>query len=178
MWANLGPEDKEKYQEKAAMERQRVAEKLEQLKEAGVDLSKLPGAAQSTELRAPSSSLILPLARMRKICKLDPEVRGLSKEALMLVTKCTELATAKLGIETVRVAQIQNRRKLLPEDVALVCGTREQFLFLRDDVRDLVREQVNQKQTEKEGNGDGNKKVSNQAASNTKPLTAFFSSVK
>ena len=113
---------------------------------------------------------------MRRICKLDPDVKGLSKEALLLVTKCAELATGKLGIESVQVAQIQNRRKLLPDDVAQVCQTREQFLFLRDDVKDLVREQVVQKdQKDKEGNNPQSASTkAAKAASNTKPLTAFF----
>jgi DNA-directed RNA polymerase I subunit RPA43 len=35
------------------------------------------------------------------------------------------------------VAQLQNRRKLLPDDIAQVCSTREQFLFLREDVKDF-----------------------------------------
>ena len=59
----------------------------------------------------------------------------------MLMTKAAELFVSKLGTETVRVAQMQNRRKLLPEDVTQVCGLREPFAFLRDDLKDLVKAQ-------------------------------------
>ena len=86
------------------------------------------------------NSLQLPSARIRKICKLDPDVKGISKEALLLITKSAELFTSKLGMETVKVAALQNRRKLLPQDLASVCSAREQFLFLKEDVRDLQQE--------------------------------------
>lgn len=127
-------EDKQVYQDQAAEERTRVADELEAWKAAGGVLEDLPSKSPNN-----SSSLVLPVARIRKICKLDPDVRGLSKEAVLLVTKAAELALAKLGGESVRVAQIQNRRKLLPEDVASVCSSREQFLFLREDIADLTR---------------------------------------
>jgi DNA-directed RNA polymerase I subunit RPA43 len=173
-WAAMTEEDKAAYQEKAAMEREQVAQQLEQLKEAGIDIAALPGSALQNEAINPNA-LVFPLARMKKICKLDPEVKGLSKEALLLVTKCAELATEKLGIEAVRVAQIQNRRTLLPDDVAQVCQTREQFLFLRDDVKDLVREQVVQKRKDNETNPpSATSSKAAKAASNTKPMTAFF----
>ena len=116
-----------------------------------------------------------PVARIRKICKLDPEVRGLSKEALLLVTKCAELSLEKLGKESVQVAQLQNRRKLLPDDVAHVCAHREQFLFLKDDVKDLLRsiEAMN----EEKGGSSSSIKVDDarqKAAAGSKPLTAYF----
>jgi histone H3/H4 len=85
-----------------------------------------------------SDTLVFPVARIRKICKLDPDVRGISKEAAVLITKAAEQFCAGLGKETVSVAALQNRRKLLPDDVAQVCSSRDQYLFLRDDVRDLV----------------------------------------
>ena len=99
-----------------------------------------------------SDGLTFPVARIRKICKLDDEVNGISKEAAVLLTKCVELVTIQLGQECVKVARMQNRRKLLPDDVAQVCSTREQFHFLREDVKDLLREQ-------KSGNDDKSKQA-------------------
>jgi len=172
IWANLPAEEKEVFQEKAALEREHVAQQLQKLKDAGIDLSTLSGAAQPNE-SANSNALQYPVVKIRKICKLDPEVKNINKEALALVTKCAELMTGKLGIEAVRVAQIQNRRKLLPEDIAQVCETREQFLFLQDDVKDFVREQVVQKEHNKE-TGDGSNKPEKKPAVVSKPLTDFF----
>jgi DNA-directed RNA polymerase I subunit RPA43 len=170
-------EEKAVYTEKAALEREEVAQQIAKLEAAGIDLSTLPGAAKSNDA-AHSDGLIFPLTRMRKIVKLDPEVKNLSKEALLLVTKCTELMTSKLGMECVRVAQIQNRRGLLAEDVANVTQTREQFLFLKDDVKDLVREQLAQQPPHKAKKDHGMSKAATAAAANSKPLTAYFSAAK
>jgi DNA-directed RNA polymerase I subunit RPA43 len=167
LWNALAPEEKEVYQQQAAQERERIAQALEAWKAAG-------GVLELDTNYPKDGNLIFPLARIRKICKLDPDVRGLSKEALMLVTKCAELATAKLGQECVRVAQLQNRRKLLPDDVAHVCANREQFLFLKDDVRDLVKSSADT--THKAGapkKGDAAREV---AAAGSKPLTSYFTS--
>ena len=129
-------------------------------------------SSSSSSLSNHPLALVFPAARIRKICKLDPEVRGLSKEALMLVTKCAELATAKLGTETVKMARLQNRRKLLPEDVAHVCSHREQFMFLKEDVKDLVQSLASQAaEVEKPKKGDSAREA---AAVGTKPLTAYF----
>lgn len=171
MWANMSREDKDGYQQKAAEERERVAKEIEEFKAAGgVLLSESVAAG----LKDPSA-LVFPIARVRKICKLDPEVRGLSKEALLLVTKCAEMATAKLGQESVRVAQLQNRRKLLPEDVAHVCTHREQFLFLKDDVRDIVKDMSKSKE-ENKSDASSSTAARDAAAAGSKPLTSYFAS--
>jgi DNA-directed RNA polymerase I subunit RPA43 len=167
MWSSLPTEEKESYQEKAAQERERVSRELEAWKAAGGVLE--------TDNNGDGSLLIYPLGRIRKICKLDPEVRGMSKEALLLITKCAELATSKLGQETVRVAQLQNRRKLLPEDVAQVCSHREQFLFLKDDVKDLVKDMLPKQDPKAAQKGDAGREA---AAAGSKPLTSYFGAAK
>ena len=169
----MSEEEKATYQQKAAEERERVAKELQAWKAAGgeVDIEK------SGSSRDPNS-LIFPVGKIRKIAKLDPEVRNMSKEAIMLITKCAELATAKLGEEAVRVARLQNRRKLLPEDVANVCGNREQFLFLKDDVKDLVTSQIADHGSK--GGGTVAKKpdaARGAAAAGSKLLTSYFGSV-
>ncbi len=178
MWASMSAEDKRPYQLRAAEERERVAKDLEDWYAAG---GVATAEANTGVDQHPPGSLTYPVARIRKICKLDPEVRGLSKEAVLLVTKAAELMTSKLGIETVRVAQIQNRRKLLPEDVAQVCSSREQFLFLRDDIKDLMRDQL-----KKDAEASKKAKESSEASKpsdpdnngmtsiGSKPLTAYF----
>lgn len=174
MWATLPVEEKESYQERAAQERERVARELEEWKAAG---GVLESENSGDGFQKDPAALIFPVARIRKICKLDPEVRGMSKEALLLITKCAELATSKLGKETVRVAQLQNRRKLLPEDVAHVCSHREQFLFLKDDVKDLLKDQVSNKQEDPKATKKGDT-AREAAAVGSKPLTSYFGVAK
>jgi DNA-directed RNA polymerase I subunit RPA43 len=197
LWTALTADDKLPYQQQAALEREQVAAATEAWNKvhgnsAAVDAA--IGAAiddNGNTMHKDSTQLIFPMARIRKICKLDPDVRGLSKEATLLITKCAELVTAKLGVESVRMATIQNRRKLLPEDVVQVCSAREQFLFLREDMVDLVRRSTQGKESNSGSGESGATKPSSSsalssstnskgakdnalAAKNTKPLTAFF----
>lgn len=175
----MSAEDKKPYYETAAAERERVQADLAAWKAAG-GVDSIDDNSSSN--KADSNALTFPVARIRKICKLDPEVRGLSKESVLLITKAAELATAKLAGECVKTAAIQNRRKLLPDDVASVCSNREQFLFLAADIQDLHKQQkvsaVAAKAAKAKSNtGSSSNSANNAAASaNAKPLTDYFSS--
>jgi len=161
-WGSLTEKEKGVYKEEAAREKERFAQEIAE--NGGIDTA----APQKV---VDPIGLILPTSRIRKICKLDSDVQNLSKEATMLITKCAELAVAYLGQEAVKVAQIQNRRTLMPEDVAQVCTTREKFLFLREDIKDLVREQKETNQSNKTSRESASMTA---AAANSKPLTSFF----
>ena len=171
MWASLTEEEKQIYQQQAAAERERVTKDLEAWNKRHGNKPSVDKALTSISSHD-LSSLGYPSARVRKICKLDSDVRGISKEALLLVTKAAELATVKLGKESVRVAQIQNRRKLLPEDVATVCRTRDQFSFLKQDVIDLVREQDRQHEANDNRSHKPSKIAKLPISSN--PITSYF----
>lgn len=177
LWSALSAEQREIYQKRAAEERDRVAKEMEALRAAGM----LPQPSSSSAADGGSatgggvgsvdnSTFFLPVARIRKISKLDPEVRGVSKEAMLLIAKSSELFLAKLGSDAVNVAQVQNRRKLLPEDVAEVCSTKEQFMFLREDVKDLMKEQVGERKKAESVK----KKEDRIGLGASKPLTAYF----
>ena len=53
------------------------------------------------------SELVLPLARIKRIAKLDPEVKNIQKDAGILITKATELFIA---FSAVRTAQYASKR--------------------------------------------------------------------
>ena len=77
----------------------------------------------------------------------------------MLITKAAELFCIKMGNECVTMAQMQNRRKLLPEDVVEVCSIKERFMFLKDDMKDLAKDQAKErKDKEREDVNGGGKK--------------------
>jgi DNA-directed RNA polymerase I subunit RPA43 len=120
---------------------------MQRLKDAG----RLPDGSAPDSAQTGEDELIFPVGRIRKICKLDPEVKGMSKESALLISKATELFCSKLGRECVIMAQMQNRRKLVPDDVAEVCSAKEAFMFLRTDMIDLIRaQQAENKQKETE----------------------------
>lgn len=173
IWSSMSVEEKQTYQLTAAAERERVAADMKAWEE---DAAASGIAFDSNgENKDNSAALIYPAGRIRKICKLDPEVRGLSKEALLLVTKAAEMFTSLIGKECVRVAQIQNRRKLLPDDVVQVCSSRDRLEFLREDIKDLIRLQQNES-TSAGVASSRSKGSSKEPPPNMKPITAFFSS--
>ena len=170
LWAALPDEEKQVYQQKAAEERSRVQAELQARQAAGLVPEPAPGSSNAP---LDPTALVFPVARVRKIIKLDPEIRGLSKEALTLVTKAAECCLVKLGQESVRVANMQNRRKLLPEDVAMVCQTRSAFAFLKDDLKDLVAQQQ-QQQTQQQLTDTASNKRKAEMPSQSNKLTSYF----
>lgn len=159
-----------KYQSMAKEEKERVALETEALREAGLlieDKAAGPGGAQG--------GFVLPVARVRKIVKLDPDVKGLSKEGIQLITKASELFVAALGTSSVQVATLQNRRKIVPDDILQVCETKPSFMFLQEDIRSLIDEQKEEhKIKEKAKAEEAKSKANSEANSGVKPLTSFF----
>ena len=178
LWNALPENEKQVFQQKAAAERAQVQAEL---KARDGLLPQAPEAASSNKKATDPCALAFPLARIRKIVKLDPEVSVINKQALAAVTKATELFVEKLGLETVRVASVQNRRKLLPEDVVMVCETKDVFAFLRDDLQDLVaaqqqsttQEQQQQQQQQQQAAA-GTKRKATEVASQSNKLTSYF----
>ncbi|OQR75672.1 DNA polymerase epsilon subunit 4-like [Tropilaelaps mercedesae] len=74
--------------------------------------------------------LKLPLAKIRTIMKLDPDLNGASQEAVFLVAKATELFIDALAKETCNFTQ-QNKKKMLQKkDVESAVDSVEAFSFL------------------------------------------------
>ncbi len=149
LWKGLQQTEKEVYENQAAQEREKYMKDKQRLIDAGVWPESSSGGADAGEYD--EEAILFPIGRIRKICKLDSDVKGMSKEATLLVAKATELFASKLGSEVVTMAQMSNRRKLLPDDVVEVCSVKERFMFLKDDLQDLINEQKEvQKEKENE----------------------------
>ena len=181
LWKSIEENERDKYKAMATKEKEAFATAMTAYQaKFGSELESNNNANQTSE-----DDLVFPVARIRKIAKLDPEVKTLSKEALQLVVKSAELALAKLGQESVKVARLQNRRTLLADDIAHVCSHREAFRFLKEDIADLTKALLEAKENNNNNNnggagaatsGGGKKDDSKMAAaaSGTKPLTSYF----
>ena len=194
LWSELTPDEKKKYQTMAAEERLLLGEQLkaqleQEMKQKSSSNNNLGSSADfnsdtNTSSKVDSSSMsstlnsTLPVTRIRKIIKLDPSVKGLSKEALYLITKCSELFTTALGKESVKIANMQNRRKLLPEDMAEVCSLKEQYFFLNEDIKDFMKQIVNERKEKKEIREKEGRKLSAEAekaeTTKTRTLGSFW----
>jgi len=160
-WKGLTPDQQTIYTHQAKLEKIQYLQLLKLYQQQHPNISTNTNTKSNAKLNANTSTntnkntntntnasldqqagvLSFPLARIRKICKLDPDVKGISKEAAMLVTKAAELFTARLGIDTLQMAQMQKRRKLMTQDVVDVTQLKETFHFLKEDLADLSHAQ-------------------------------------
>ncbi len=183
LWKDLDPDAKQVYMDKSLLEKERY------LEDQRLFLEQNPGANTSNSNDANANgigdpmSLVYPVARIRKISRLDPEVKGMSKEATFVITKAAELFTERFGNETNSMAQMQKRRKILNQDLVDVVNLKEPFFFLKEDLLDLVKLQQKQaSEDSKSGKGKKSGSVLSEkaakAVANTRPLTSFFKSKK
>ncbi|KAL3811991.1 hypothetical protein ACHAXA_009609 [Cyclostephanos tholiformis] len=171
LWSALEPTEKEVYEAQAVKEKERFVRDVQRLKDAG----RLPVNSAVDAAQAWEDELIFPVARIRKICKLDPDVKGISKESALLIAKATELFCSKLGRECAIMAQMQNRRKLVPGDVVEVCSAKEAFMFLRPDIIDMTKaQQADAKLKETENGKEQRAASAGEANSERNNLDSYF----
>ncbi len=173
-WKTLDETQKDKFKELAQQEKEAAAKALQEYEQHYGSHTTL----ENNQHPSDANDLVFPVARIRKIAKLDPEVKTLSKEALQLVVKSAELALSKLGKESVKVARLENRRTLMAQDVAHVCAHREAFRFLKDDIKDLTKLLLQQKQNDDTNTHHSKTNAMVEAAAGTKPLTSYFGAAK
>ncbi|XP_038057700.1 nuclear transcription factor Y subunit gamma-like isoform X2 [Patiria miniata] len=76
----------------------------------------------------------LPLARIKKIMKLDEEVKMISAEAPVLFSKAAEMFIAELSLRAWLHTEDNKRRTLQRNDIAMAITKYDQFDFLIDIV--------------------------------------------
>lgn len=115
-WRGLGDEERQKFVDLAAADKSRY-EKVKK---------------PATEKKVPEPyETVIPVARVKKIAKLDPDLKSLSKEATAVLAKMAELFVGKLATET-HVAS--NGKKIIKaSDVAHCIHARPLFAWLRVD---------------------------------------------
>lgn len=132
---------------------------------------RITGEVQSvTSVDLKSSEL--PLARIKKIMKLDDEVKMISAEAPILFAKASELFIQEVTVRAWLHTEENKRRTLQKNDVALAISKYDQFDFLIDIV---PREEI--KPSKKESNspksGNNNNTTLDQASTLNMPLNAI-----
>ncbi|XP_030024120.1 nuclear transcription factor Y subunit gamma-like [Manduca sexta] len=76
----------------------------------------------------------IPLARIKKIMKLDEEVKMISSEAPVLFAKAVEIFIHELTLRAWRHTENNKRRTLQRNDIAMAISKSDQFDFLIDIV--------------------------------------------
>jgi len=76
--------------------------------------------------------LVLPLARVKRIVKTDPDIKLISGDAAFLITRATELFIQLLAKEA-HNETVKNKRKILQyNDLSHIVNNRDEMEFLRD----------------------------------------------
>lgn len=70
---------------------------------------KISDSSKGKDVESGVTDLIIPVARVRRTCKLDPDVKNVSKEAVTLITKATELFVAKMSDESFKISSLSGR---------------------------------------------------------------------
>uniref|UniRef100_A0A1B6E070 Nuclear transcription factor Y subunit gamma n=1 Tax=Clastoptera arizonana TaxID=38151 RepID=A0A1B6E070_9HEMI len=101
------------------------------------------------QVRLDLKTQALPLARIKKIMKLDQEVKMISAEAPMLFSKAAELFIHELTLRAWIHTEDNKRRTLQRNDIAMAITKFDQFDFLIDIVpRDEVKPASNRPNSE------------------------------
>lgn len=90
----------------------------------------------------------LPLARIKKIMKLDGDVKMISAEAPMLFAKAAEIFIHELTLRAWVHTEDNKRRTLQRNDIAMAVTKYDQFDFLIDIV---PRDEIKQSKAQSEG---------------------------
>lgn len=92
-------------------------------------------ALSSLNSYTPSSStqLIFPLARIKRIVKYDEEVKAVNKDALLLITKATELFVGRMAVKTASTTAQRGGRTIKLNDVLQTIHTNDFMDFLQMD---------------------------------------------
>lgn len=200
LWSALSPEEKNAYYAQAKKEKEAFKKHYNALIKHGISpkaiMSSISPTTPSNDEKKNENEMIFPVSRIRKICRLDPEVKGMSRESTILVTKSLEYFLRKMANDAWSIAKMQTKRTINAQDVLDTCYLKEPFFFLRDDIKDLTHEQKQDKKRKRElkksslgldnrkssaENNDrqGKSKVSKTVdAIGVKPLTSYFANSK
>lgn len=119
----LPAEELERIQAVIDQEKARRAEADDGADEDAIDEDK-PKPEQSVH------TLVLPMARIKRLMKMDEDVKIISKEAIAVTTKATELFVARFALKCASTTSLRGGRTVGINDVLHTIHGQSQFQFL------------------------------------------------
>jgi hypothetical protein len=156
-YRNISPEDSERLDAVVAADKERYKRELSEALD-DVPANKTSTASDSNEL--PSSSLAFPIvskkshpidllacfyfmksysivlllqSKVRRACKLDPDVKAINKDAMPLITKAVELFVGFLARKCAYTVSLRGVRQIKDTDVIQTIFMHDSLDFLRVD---------------------------------------------
>ncbi|KAG1691306.1 hypothetical protein DVH05_027169 [Phytophthora capsici] len=130
-WKELKPEEKEVYVQLAAKDKARYQQELLD----NPQVNEEPSAEKKASDTA--NACVYPLGRVRKIVQSDPDVGKVSRDALIAISKASELFAQFLGTKSYEQALYRNKRQIKASDVTRTIQTTASLDWLREDFPDV-----------------------------------------
>lgn len=127
---NLSTVDRAHYDNLAKSDRERYIKEVELDKLNRKDDPEINLQAAASKS---GTELVFPLGRIKRIVKLDKEIKNLSKEALVAITKSTELFIASLTLKTSQITGKRKGKVIKDSDLYQTVFSHEPLHFLRLD---------------------------------------------
>jgi histone H3/H4 len=77
--------------------------------------------------------ITLPLAKIKRIIKMNPDVKNCGKEASIMITKACEIFTAYIGFKAANLSNLRGAKTIQERDFVHMIHTNEHTDFLRED---------------------------------------------
>ena len=140
-WRGLSPEEKASWNLQAAEAKKQYALDLQAyVKKYGAASLRDDGNAKSRiysiQDLARNGDTIIPQTRVKKLVKKDPDVKNISKEALVLLTKCADMFTLEMSLLTQKHASKGNHKGIRYSDVLATVRKTEKLAFMLQDFPD------------------------------------------
>ncbi|KAG5188514.1 hypothetical protein JKP88DRAFT_347825 [Tribonema minus] len=169
IWAAMPPEEKQVYEAQAAEDKARLQRELQ-----AAGLTKLPSAGNRSgeERDLPpdaTTTILLPLSRVRKTAKMDAEVKSINADGLATIAKATELFIATLAKRSWGAARQSGRRNLRVTDIAQCVDADGALYFLREELATMAAAS-----SRKAAAAPPAKKAALAAGPGSKSITSFF----
>ena len=125
-WRELEEVEKSRYAAIALDDKERYLREFKEQLAQGISEAELRGTFHSNK-DIPAYETVIPIGRVRRTCKLDPDVKNISKEATVLVAKATEYFLAKIAEESFKMSSLSGRCTLKPDDIRECVGSLPQY---------------------------------------------------
>lgn len=127
MWNALPESDKQKWQDYA---KQTKAERgTDRKKKPKVDVEDAEAGDEESE------QSVFPVARLKKLLKVDDDISSLAKEAIAVVGKASELFLKQLAYDCAKTATKHGKKTISAEFFDETARSNSQYEFLRDTYR-------------------------------------------
>lgn len=133
-YRNMSIEERQRLDDLAKEDKSRYLKEINNLPISDINDIDIPISSSGALYKLTSnSSLIIPLTRVKNIVKLDPDVKNISKEALVTMTKAVELFVGHLGILASRTTATRGAKTIADRDFLHLIHSNKNFEFLRLD---------------------------------------------